>query len=50
VIVGALGFNNVSSANSQVVSVVGTAPIKIMQVKIQDNLSSHQNNEAEVDA
>jgi hypothetical protein len=50
VIVGALGFNNVSSTNSQIVSVVGTAPIKIMQVKIQDNLSSHEKNEAEVDA
>jgi hypothetical protein len=49
VIIGALGFNNVSSTSSQIVSVVGTASIKIMQVKIQDNLSSYENNEADAE-
>ena len=46
VIVGSLGFNNVSSTSSQIVFGVDTASIKIMQEKIQDNLSSHENNEA----
>lgn len=48
-IIGMLGFQNISSTNGQKGSIVGVAPIEIMQVKIGDILSSYKINEAEAD-